>query len=234
MERTMETRSIKEEIKGTQEYIEKYFPVVKASILSLEDPFLKHEAETENQIKFKKMLEDAIKSGLSDFRAQRMDPSLDEDGNICYKAGMKPTVNKSSNWWKENAEKFMPEKDSKLGSTKQRIAFVALFIKYLIEQREFPVESAWKLVCDQSDYIGHYWDSDDAKRTLEPTGSRKEGDWYDLGNVFKITFDDETEFSFVGGVYCNFSDVYPLACVRPDEYPFLDSLNATGWIVLSV
>ncbi len=86
-----------EEIKGTQEYIEKYFPIVKASTLSLEDDFLKHKPETNNQKKFKQRIIAAIKSGLSDFRAQRMDACFDEEGNICFKAGMKPAVGKSAN-----------------------------------------------------------------------------------------------------------------------------------------
>ena len=51
----------KEEIKGTQEYLDKYFPIAKASTLSLEDEFLKHRAQTDNQKKFKKMLNAAIK-----------------------------------------------------------------------------------------------------------------------------------------------------------------------------
>ena len=85
-----------EEIKGTQEYIEKYFPIAKASTLSLKDEFLKHEPETEKQRKFKNALILAIKSGLYDFRAQRMDACFDEEGNICFKAGMKPAVGKLS------------------------------------------------------------------------------------------------------------------------------------------
>ena len=125
----------KEETKGTQEYIEKYFPIAKASSLSLEDEFLKHRAQTDNQKKVKKMLKAAIKSGLEDFRAQRMDASFDEEGNICYKAGMKPAVGKSANWWNEKAKEFMPEKESRLGMTEQRIAFLGLRMKYLIEKK---------------------------------------------------------------------------------------------------
>lgn len=66
------------EIKGTQEYIEKYFPVVKASELSLEDNFLKYETETPEQTMFKKRLIKVIKLGINDFRAQRMDPTFDK------------------------------------------------------------------------------------------------------------------------------------------------------------
>lgn len=224
----------KEETKGTQEYIEKYFPIVKASSLSLEDEFLKHIAQTDNQRNFKKMIENAIKSGLQDFRAQRMDVSFDEEGNICYKAGMRPAVGKSVNWWKEKAKEFMPEKESRLGTTKERIAFLGLLIKYLIEEKGYTVANAWKAVCDQSKELGHYWDSKDAKHEFESTGSRQIGEWYDLANTYKITVDDEASgFSFVGGNYDNCGNNYPLADVDDVDFPNDDCFCSIGWLVLS-
>ena len=224
-----------EEIKGTQEYIEKYFPIVKASTLSLEDEFLKHEPETNQQTRFKNALISAIKSGLSDFRAQRMDACFDEEGNICFKAGMKPAVGKSPNWWKETAKKFMPEKGSRLGTTKERIAFLGLLIKYLIEEKGYTVSNAWKAVCDQSKDLGHYWDSENAKHDFEDTGSRQVGEWYDLANTCKITIDDEAGgFPFVGG-FCSYNGcLYPLANVNSICNPDCEYGISVGWLVLSV
>ena len=225
----------KEEIKGTQEYLDKYFPIVKASTLSLEDEFLKHRAQTDNQKKFKKMLKAAIKLGLEDFRAQRMDPSFDEEGNICYKAGMKPAVGKSAKWWDEKAKEFMPEKDSRLGITKKRIAFLGLLIKYLIEEKGYKVSDAWKAVCNQSKDLGHYYDSENAKHVFEPTGSRSIGGWYDLVNTCKITVDDEADgFSFVGGSYSEISICYPLADVNSVFDHHYDDFYSTGWVVMEV
>lgn len=225
----------REEVKGTQEYIEKYFPIAKASTLHLADEFLKHDPATEAQTRFKKALIWAIKSGLSDFRAQRMDACFDEEGNICFKAGMKPAVGKSPNWWKETAKKFMPEKGSRLGTTKERIAFLGLLIKYLIEEKGYAVSDAWKAVCDQSKDLGHYWDSENAKHDFEPTGSRQVGEWYDLANTCKITEDDEAGgFSLVGGIYNNFGDFYPLAVVYRINDPYDDYNVSSGWLVLSV
>lgn len=224
-----------EEIKGTQEYIEKYFPIAKASTLSLEDEFLKHEPETNQQTRFKNALISAIESGLSDFRAQRMDACFDEKGNICFKAGMKPAVGKSPNWWKETAKKFMPEKGSRLGTTKERIAFLGLLIRYLIEEKGYTVSNAWKAVCDQSKDLGHYWDSENAKHDFEDTGSRQVGEWYDLANTYKITVDDEAGgFSLVGGRYFNFGDYCPLAGVDGVYNPNYVYINSVGWLVLSV
>ncbi len=225
-----------EEIKGTQEYIEKYFPIVKASTLSLEDEFLKHEPETNQQTRFKNALNSAIKSGLSDFRAQRMDACFDEEGNICFKAGMKPAVGKlSANDWKRVAKEFLPEKESRLGTTKERIAFLGLLIKYLIEEKGYKVKDAWKAVCDQSKDLGHYWDSENAKHEFEDTGSRQIGEWCDLGNTCKITEEDEASgFSLVGGCYFFSGDFYPLADVGSFGYPGGVYYRSVGWFVLSV
>lgn len=224
-----------EEIKGTQEYIEKYFPIAKASTLSLEDEFLKHEPETNQQTRFKNALISAIKSGLSDFRAQRMDACFDEEGNICFKAGMKPAVGKSPNWWKETAKKFMPEKGSRLGTTKERIAFLGLLIRYLIEEKGYTVSNAWKAVCDQSKDLGHYWDSENAKHDFEDTGSRQVGEWYDLANTYKITVDDEAGgFSLIGGFFGDNGGYCPLAGVFGVDFPGSGYNNSVGWLVLSV
>lgn len=225
-----------EEIKGTQEYIDKYFPIAKASTLSLEDEFLKHEPETEEQRKFKNSLISAIKSGLSDFRAQRMDACFDEEGNICFKSGMKPAVGKlSANDWKRVAKEFLPEKGSRLGTTKERIAFLGLLIKYLIEEKGYEISGVWKAVCDQSKDLGHYWDSENAKHDFEDTGSRQIGEWCDLGNTGKITEDDGAGgFLLVGGCYVNGGDCCPLADVGRVSNPNCVYNGSVGWLVLSV
>jgi len=225
-----------EEIKGTQEYIDKYFPIAKASTLSLKDEFLKHEPETEEQRKFKNALISAIKSGLSDFRAQRMDACFDEEGNICFKAGMKPAVGKLSvKDWERVAKEFLPEKGSRLGTTKERVAFLGLLIKYLIEEKGYEVKDAWKAVCDQSKDLGHYWDSENAKHDFEDTGSRQIGEWCDLGNTDKITENDEANgFSIVGGSCSLYGDFCPLADVGRINSPNDVYLSGVGWFVLSV
>ena len=63
--------------------------------------------------------------------------ALDNDDIICYHAGMKPAVGKLPTWWQEIAERFMPEKQSRLGTRKERIAFLGLLIKYLIVEKGY-------------------------------------------------------------------------------------------------
>ena len=227
--------------KNTQEYLEEYFPVVKASTLSLKDDFLKHKPESVAQRLFKRRLIRAIRSGLSDFRAQRMDPSFDESGQICYKSGMKPAVGRTVKWWKKKAKEFMPEKESRIGTTNERIAFLALFLKYLIEENGYTVSDAWRAICDQSKDLGHYWDSERPKYDFELTGSRKVGEWYDFCNTYKITVEENGTFSLFGGYFKNHGDFYPLAdwcnydipnydCNHDYDYEFDFSV---GWIVMA-
>lgn len=224
-----------EETKGTKEWLDKYFPVVHASTLSMNDEILKHEPETENQADVKERIVKAIKSGLQDFRAQRMDPSLDEDGNICYKAGMMPAVGKNAVWWEIKAKEFLPEKGSRLGLTEEeRDAFLALFMKELMEECGYTISDAWKAVCDQSKDIGHYMDSKNANNDFEPTGSRKVGRWNDLGNTCKITKNKAGGFSAVGGGCDSFGGEYPLADVFRKFSPSINYDNCLGWLVLSV
>jgi len=217
------------------DYIETYFPIVKASTLSLDDVFMKHHPETKAQKVFKERLTSAIKSGLTDFRAQRMDPTFTKDARIMYEAGRMPAVGESANWWKENAEQFIPDKRSRLGTTKERIAFLGLLIKNLVEKETCTVSYAWKAVCDQSKDLGHYWDSDNAKHDFEPTGSRKIGEWYDLANTCKYVYEEENSgFLIVGGSYVDGGCGYPLADV--DGICSADCIcdDTVGWLVLNV
>lgn len=212
--------------KAEAENYEQYFSVVEASKLSLDDDFLKHEPQTEEQETFKQNVMDAIKSGLLDFKAQSIDPSVDEEGKIYYKPGSKPGIGYSSKWWSENAPKLIVGK-SRQGTTVERIAFLAILIKKGL--------ATWEQICDRSEEIGHYLDSKDAKYDFEQTGSRPVGEFYDLGNTCKITENKEAGgFSLVGGFYnCN-GDDYPLAVVKDVCNPFDNYCISVGWLVLDM
>lgn len=223
------------EIKGTQEWLDKYFPIVRASTLSLEDEFLKHEPTSKRQKKTKKKIISAIKSDLCDFRAQRMDPTMDENGNIYYKVGEKPAVGEVVKKWKKKAKDFLPEKNSRLGENNEHYAFLALLIKYLIENENYTVSDAWKAVCDQSKNLGHYRDSKNWKGKLEPTGSRKVGKWYDLGNTYKITVNEKAGgFSIFGGYFNGYGCHYPLVNIYAVYSPNYEYGISVGWLVLDV
>ncbi len=213
---------------------EEMFPIVEASKLSLKDNFMKYKPQTKEQKRLKKSLEASIKEGLKDFRRPIMDPSIDEDGNITFKAGNKPAVGKNCYWWEEKAKAFMSEKNSRLGILKEYDAFLGTLIKYLVDEEKWSVEDAWKAVCDNSKKLGHYYNSENAKHTFELTGSRPVGKWNDLANTYKIVGDSEYGFSLCGGFFNISSYNCPLAVVCTDGNPNCNRNRSVGWLVLSV
>lgn len=229
-------RNIQDFSKGTPESIERYFPVVKASELSLKDKFLRHNPETKNQEVFKERLIRIIKSGISDFRAQKIDPSFDAEGNITYKYGDSVATNKSAEWWYDKAKEFMPERNSRLGTTDERIAFLGILLKELISKKKLAVSKAWSAICDQNSILEKYMNCLDTENGIVTTGNGEIFEWCDLGNVCKITVEKEekSRFSLVGGNYLNKNTLYPLADVYSEVSCDTYLYTCTGWIVLSV
>lgn len=218
-----------------EEYLDRYFPIIKASKLDLKDDFLNYNPETEIQ----KMLRDtiifAIISGVHDFRAQIMDPSLDNNGNIFYQSGMNPAIGKNANWWRTNARMFIPEKESRLGNMLERAAFWGLFIQYLINEENYNKKLAWRAVCDNSKEFANYLDSPGSKKIFERTGNRKVGQWYDLGNTYKILYSDMIGFFLLcSGWSFTYGNKEPLAKIQKYDFPNATYANSVGWIVLNV
>jgi len=212
---------------------ESIFKRVPASELRLDDEFLKHQPKTEGELTFKKLVETVIKNGLKDFYRPIIDPSFDEEEDICYQPGKMPAVGMSYNWWKRNAKAFCPERGSRLGTKTEYVAFLATLIKELVATG-WKVADAWNSVCNNSKELGHYWESKDAKHDFENTGSRENCGWYDLANAYKILAEDEEASGYwlAGGSYRNFGDRRPLAGL------FLDfdwrnwNFFGCGWLVL--
>ena len=216
---------------------EKMFPIVEFNKISVEDVFMKHEPETGNQKRVKAAIIEAKEINLENFRAPAVDPSFSQDGrNIVYEKGKMPAVGEDAKWWKETFKNFMPEKNSMMGPQMYRDVFLGTIIKDLVEEESYEVSAAWEAVCDRSEGLGHYYDSKDAKRVLEVTGSRKVGKWYDLGNTCKITENDtgKSGFLFGGGNYMCYGSSYPLADVNKSFDAFRRNSRCVGWMVMSV
>lgn len=210
------------------------FLKVPASELRLDDDFMKHRPKTEKERDFKKMVEEAIKSGLKDFYRPKYDPSFSEDGtSICYEPGKKPAVGKSYNWWAKTAKEFKPEQGSRLGTKTEYIAFLAVLIKELVASGK-SIEWAWNAVCNDSDELGYYWDFKDSKYDFELTGSREVCGWHDLANTDKILAEDEDtgRLWFASGFFSVSSFCSPLANL---EYQYYGRENSNflscGWLV---
>ena len=213
-----------------------FFELVEASTLSLQDEFMKYEPKTDEEKWFKQLLTDSIKKGLKDFYRPRLDPSFDENGEICYKCykpGEKPTVGRSYIWWEKKAKAFCRERGSRLGTKTEYVAFLGVLLKRLVASG-WKVQDAWNAVCNDSKELGHYWNSVNAKGHFEATGSRESCKFFDLANTCKILADDRKDGTFwlaVSSYYGN-SDNYPPAdlvrkCIRS-----CDITGGVGWLVL--
>ena len=209
------------------------FVLCEASKLSLDDEFMKHTPCSDEERTFKKLLEEAIKSGLKDFYRPVFDPSLDKAENICYVSDAKPAVGKSYNWWKETAKQFCPERGSRLGTKKEYIAFLGILIKKL-SKSGWSVAEAWNAVCNDSKELGHYRNSPNAKHKFETTNSRKVCGFYDLANAYKILSEDEEAGGFwlAGGCYFNGSNYYPLTDLYHSYCCNYGNDYGVGWLVL--
>ena len=228
----MKRITTEQQVLTLEDYIDKYFPIVKASRLSLNSDFLNYEPVTEAQKMLRNLIIFAIISGISDFRAQVMDPSIDENGEIYYKSGMKPATALSANCWKIKAGWFMPEKESRLGNIIERAAFLGLLIENLVNEQNYHKAFAWRAVCDQSKELGNYIDSQNSEKILECTGKRKIGQWYDLGNTQKIVHSDMLGFFLFGGCGLVYGKSQPLSHLMTYDYPNAGYGNSVGWIVL--
>ena len=216
------------------EIFERMFPVVNASKLCLFDEFLKHIPETKNQYECKSGIIRAIKNDISDFRAPIMDPSFDEKGKLCYKAGMKPAIGKSPIWWEETFKELMPSKNSRIGDQCHRYAFLGVIIKELVEKLNYTVTQAWRAVCDDSIDLGNYGESQNSIPDFEPTGSRAIYIWCDLGNTCKIVKSSDSNFLLFGDDYMSDGKTCSLSATRDINLSTYNYNNSVGWLVLDV
>lgn len=220
----------------SQEF-EEIFPIVDIENVSLEDRFMQYEPENDLAKRVKKSIIEAKRIGMKNFRIPAMDLSLDDDGKtIVYCAGRKPAVGKSAKWWNENAPKFMPNKNSRMRDDLEHdVVLGVMQIRYLVEEKGYKVKDAWEAVCVDSRELGHYFNSKNAKRKFETTGSRQIGKCFDLGNTCKIVKEHRTSgFLLFSGRYDKYSFNCPLAhaeSVTNSEFNFFGSV---GELVLDV
>ncbi len=192
---------------------EKTFLVVDIEGMRLSDSVMNYKPKHRNEKRVMNNVIQAMKSGMKNFRIPAMDPSFEDDGEtIIYCAGRKPAVGKSPLWWYENALKFMPEKNSCLcNELDDDVVLLVMCIKSFVKIG-YTVAEAWQAVCVNSKGIGHFADSVNAKKDFEPTGSRRLGDMYDLGNTGKIIkVNLGLKLELRGGNYKNYGRITPLA-----------------------
>lgn len=240
IERTVEFQS---EVKAEKPFFESNqgdcFVLVEASKLSLDDEFMKHEPKTDPERIFKERVENAIKRGLKDFYRPKYDPSFSyRPKRLCYDSGKHPVVGGSYKWWAKVAKEVNPERNSRLGTETEYIAFLAVLIKKLVASGK-SIERAWDNVCNSSYSLGNYRRNFEDKAYLEMTGSNEICGVYDLSNTFKLfAADDNKDYNFcvAGGCYlCDTANgIFALATMSTYKCSYHKSTSelTTGWIVL--
>ena len=190
---------------------------------------LKYTPANVAQKKFLEFLKEAVNAGVKTFKVPVCDPSIDENGSIQFVAGCKPAVGYSYNELKNLAIK----NGVQLGSKNQYVLFMATIIHRLVEEGWSKVNAIFA-VCTDSTEIGHYWNSKNAKHTLEVTGSRKVAGKCDLSNAYKILANDEKAGGFwvASGSYYGYGIFHPIASLSICDNYVNHYGKSVGWFVL--
>lgn len=125
------------------------FVPCKASLLNEEDKFMRHIPISHEEAILHMLLEGVMKEGIKDFFAPMYEPSLSDDGRICYVRDGKPIIGKSYDWWDVRAKDICPERKTRIGTEKEFICFLGCQIKNL-SKVEMTVEEAWNCVCNKA------------------------------------------------------------------------------------
>lgn len=211
---------------------ESMFKLIEPKELRLTDDFMQHRPRTEEQKKFYEQLMAAIEIGVPAFRAPIMDPSfVDKAGTaITYAAGNDVAWGKSTIQWKELAKNFYHEKNSRIGSPRERTIFTGMLMKFLTEKQQFPVKTVWNMVCDDSTILGHYCNSHRANHKYEKTGSREVAGFCDWGNICKLVIQNNFAL-IVGGNAKVYGDMSPITHTEEVIHQNSQLNFVAGWVV---
>lgn len=218
-----------------EKQFEKTFFYVRASELKETDLFYaQFVPKTVRTNTLKSLLKNVMRSGIKDFWKPRYDPSFTENGvGFDFIPGAKPAVGMPASWWADAAKDFMPERNSRLGTKNEYIAFLGVLIKLLVSEG-WSVDSAWAAVCNDSRELGNYRNGKVC--TLEYTGSREICGIFDLANTYKILAVDKESSGFwlAGGCYINGGapSLMSVDYFSRSTIDFTKNYNV-GWIVMS-
>lgn len=152
---TLEISVCSESIQNTthaNSELDKYFPIVKASELSIDDTFLTYQPfyldYRPNLLK--SILSSELKLGntFANFRCPIIAPSYDENGHITFKEEAQPAYGTSLNQWVEESKNFMVTKNSRIGTRKNFYSLLGIFIKILVDDYKFELRTAWDIACN--------------------------------------------------------------------------------------
>jgi len=172
------------------------------------------------------ILDEASEKTAEEYYIANIEPSIDENGRIYYKAGEKVARGLSSNNWRQKAREFAPECESDLSTLYQLVLWYA----YRIARGYWTVE----YVCDDSSSAGNYCNFPNATHNFEVSGAREVGGASDgVGNTYKIVTSVEPVFCYFGGSYDKYGDYFPVANVDTINNPDSSIFFGSGVVVLN-
>ena len=202
--------------KGRDEFMHVYFDDLTEDDLLYDANGKKRQFVTNKQEKFKADVMKALKNKPKEgYRwIPVYEPSKNSEGDLCYTAGKEVLRALNSYEWKKRLNEYSPENGSREASI---TTYFLLLLRWLKDGM-----ATIEQLADNSKEIGHYWESKDAKNTMEKTGEREFGGLYGfVGNTYKIVEDSESYLgsSFVGGYFNSHGNGYPLAHVEDNLVP---------------
>lgn len=205
--------------------------VIEASKLALTDKFMQYEPITEKEENLKTLLIQGINAGFKDFCIPNLDPTFTSDGEgICYVPGKNPAVGKSYKWWLDACKKYMPARNSRLGTMWDYVAFLGVFIKTLV-LAGLETGVAWYVVCSDSRELGHYWNADSVHRKFKPTGSESICGFFDLVNTCKILAVTDNMFALNARGCLDYNFNHSISELEHYYDPNYDCKHSVGWTV---
>lgn len=194
-------------------------PESRIDYTTFDGKWLEHHPTTMRQKMTLRIYQKAKSQGrLHAFTCMRLDPSI-KDGKLVYQQGLPPALGFSCAEWRNMLKEYNPSRNSRLMTITEYACRNLFLIKRLVESG-YEIEEAWETVCDDSQEIGHYSNSDNHSSDFEPTGSRGVCGFYDLANTWKILEGDSEifgDFWAASGFYNNSSKICPVGDIRPQH-----------------
>lgn len=155
------------------------------------------------------------------------EPSSDGKDGLQFVKGEKPLVGINCLEWDKKLKEYSPENQSGKSS---KTTYFLLLLRWLKDDI-----ATLEQLTENSEEIGHYCNSENAKDDFERTGERMFGGLYGfVGNTGKIVEDSDSEFgySLLGGSYYDNGFIFPLADVVPINYPDYKDYDCVGLLEL--
>ena len=183
----------------------------------------KQKGKTDRDTAFLKRVAEAIQKINYDYWIANLEPSV-EGRKIYYAENHDVGTGFSCNQWETMAEKYNPERGSRLCNLHELFIWYALRI----------VNSLWTLdyVANNSSSAGNYLNAPKSSECRDKTGAKECGGYRDgQGNTYKIVT-SEGSYALVGGHFNFDGDYYPVADVGYYDNPSNIHNFSSGVLVL--